>query len=106
MHSPFFFFFYSFFIKMELDGRWFVDSKTKRTILFKGINLSGGTKIPVGLPSQENNGYWVDYDRRVNFVGRPFPLDEADEHLSRIASYGFNLLRFVITWEAIEHEGP
>ncbi|ORE05656.1 glycoside hydrolase [Rhizopus microsporus var. microsporus] len=91
---------------MELDGPWFVDSKTKRTILFKGINLSGETKIPIGLPSHESNGYWVDYDRRVNFVGRPFPLDEADEHLSRIASYGFNLLRFVITWEAIEHEGP
>ncbi|KAG0761282.1 hypothetical protein G6F57_004777 [Rhizopus arrhizus] len=91
---------------MELNGSWFIDNTTKRTILFKGINLGGGTKLPNGIPSQESNGYWVDYDRKVNFVGRPFPLNEADEHLSRIANYGFNLLRFVITWEAVEHEGP
>ncbi|KAI9486717.1 MAG: glycoside hydrolase superfamily [Benjaminiella poitrasii] len=91
---------------MELNGRWFSDPKTKRTVLFKGINLGGGTKLPVGIPSHERNGYWVDYDRKVNFVGRPFPLDETDEHLQRLVNYGFNLLRFIITWEAVEHEGP
>ncbi|KAG1436489.1 hypothetical protein G6F56_013538 [Rhizopus delemar] len=91
---------------MELNGPWFIDENTKRTILFKGINLSGGAKLPNGIPSQERNGYWVDYDSNVNFVGRPFPLNEADEHLSRLVNYGFNLIRFVITWEAIEHKGP
>ncbi|KAI7901692.1 glycoside hydrolase superfamily [Cokeromyces recurvatus] len=91
---------------MELDGRWFIDQETKCTVLFKGINLSGGTKLPVNIPSNERNGYWVDYDRKVSFIGRPFPLDEADEHLQRLVNYGFNLLRFVITWEAVEHEGP
>ncbi|KAK4510296.1 Proteasome subunit beta type-1 [Mucor velutinosus] len=91
---------------MELNGPWFTDKKTNRTVLFKGVNLSGGTKLPVGMPSHQRHGYWVDYDRRVSFVGRPFPLDEADEHLQRLVSLGFNLLRCVVTWEAIEHEGP
>ncbi|CEP14123.1 hypothetical protein [Parasitella parasitica] len=91
---------------MDLNGRWFTDKKTNRTILFKGVNLSGGTKLPVGLPSHQRHGYWVDYDRKVSFVGRPFPIEEADEHLQRLVDLGFNLLRFVVTWEAIEHEGP
>ncbi|KAI8380098.1 glycoside hydrolase superfamily [Blakeslea trispora] len=91
---------------MELNGRWFIDSKTKRTVLFKGVNLSGGTKLPIGVPSHERNGYWVDYDRKISFVGRPFPLDEADKHLKRFVNLGFNLLRFLVTWEALEHEGP
>lgn len=91
---------------LELNGRWFVDPETKRTVLFKGINLGAGTKLPVGITSHDRNDYWVDSDRYVSFVGRPFPLNEADEHLQRLVNYGFNLLRFVITWEAIEHEGP
>lgn len=118
--NPFLFFFFSsslhFFLslsiyiynkqEMDLNGPWFTDKKTNRTVLFKGVNLSGGTKLPVGMPSHQRHGYWVDYDRKVSFVGRPFPLDEADEHLQRLVNLGFNLLRFVVTWEAIEHEGP
>lgn len=42
----------------------------------------------------------------VSFVGRPFPLEEADEHFSRLASWGQKFLRLLVTWESIEHEGP
>ncbi|KAI8974657.1 glycoside hydrolase superfamily [Pilobolus umbonatus] len=91
---------------MDFDGPWFIDKKSNRTVLFKGINVGGGTKLPVGLPSHEQHGFWVDYDRKVTFIGRPFPLHEADEHFARLVGYGFNLIRFVVTWEALEHEGP
>ncbi|KAI7848728.1 glycoside hydrolase superfamily [Circinella umbellata] len=91
---------------MQVNGPWFIEPKTNRKVIFRGVNLSGGTKIPGGVPSHERNGYWVDYDRKVSFVGRPFPIGEADIHLQRLVDHGFNLLRLMVTWEAIEHEGP
>jgi hypothetical protein len=42
----------------------------------------------------------------VSFTGRPFPLEEADAHFERLAAAGFTFLRLVITWEALEHQGP
>jgi hypothetical protein len=39
-------------------------------------------------------------------VGRPFPLEAAAEHLERLKSWGFTCIRLVLTWEALEHEGP
>jgi hypothetical protein len=44
--------------------------------------------------------------KRVDFVGRPLALEEADEHLGRLRSWGMTFLRFLVTWEAVEHEGP
>ncbi|KAL3826893.1 hypothetical protein ACHAXA_000861 [Cyclostephanos tholiformis] len=42
----------------------------------------------------------------VTFVDRPFPIIEADAHFARLRACGLTLIRFVITWEAIEHAGP
>ena len=39
-------------------------------------------------------------------MGRPFPLDEADEHFGRLRLWGLTFLRLLVTWEAIEHSGP
>ena len=89
-----------------LQGPWFLEPSTNRTLILRGVNLSGGTKLPRYLPSHEPYGFWTDYDRHVSFVGRPFTLDEADEHLSRLKEWGLTFLRFVVTWEALEHEGP
>ncbi|VEU19406.1 DEKNAAC100129 [Brettanomyces naardenensis] len=50
-------------------------------------------------------GFYSEADT-VSFVNRPFPLEDAYEHLSRIKLCGYNTVRFIVTWEAIEHEGP
>jgi hypothetical protein len=72
----------------------------------RGLNVGGNTKQPTtpDIPSHVRDGF-LDGDN-VSFVGRPFPLQDADKHLARIKGYGFNVIRFLITWEAIEHSGP
>ena len=42
---------------------------------------------------------------QITFVGRPFPLADADEHLARLRAFGFTLVRLLVPWEAVEHEG-
>jgi hypothetical protein len=90
---------------MHTDGIWFKDDQG-RTLILRGVNLGGSTKVPL----RPNGATYIRegfYDHRnVSFVGRPFPLEEADEHFSRLRAWGLTFLRFLITWEAIEHAGP
>ena len=90
---------------MHIDGEWFKDDEG-RTLILRGVNLGGSTKVPF----RPNGATYVRegfYDHRdVSFVGRPFPLAEADEHFSRLRAWGLTFLRLLITWEAIEHAGP
>ncbi len=90
---------------MHIDGVWFKDEHG-RTLILRGVNLGGSTKVPF-RPSGATHILEGFYDHRnVSFVGRPFPLEEADEHFSRLRAWGFTFLRFLITWEAVEHAGP
>lgn len=90
---------------MHLDGPWFKD-KHGRTLMLRGVNLGGSSKVPL----KPNGATYIQdefFDHRsVSFVGRPFPLEEADEHFARLKAWGLTFLRFLVTWEAIEHAGP
>jgi hypothetical protein len=90
---------------MRTDGIWFKD-ESGRTLLLRGANLGGSSKVP----TRPNGATYLRegfFDHRdVSFVGRPFPLDEADEHFGRLRAWGLTFLRLLTTWEAIEHAGP
>lgn len=97
--------------KLEIVDGHFVDSLGRKRTL-KGINVDNSMKLPAepflpsyGGNSLDANNVFFEGDK-VSFVGRPFPLDEAEEHWRRIKSWGYNIVRYVLTWEAIEHEGP
>ena len=90
-------------LKIE-DGR-FRDPKN-REVTLRGINVAADAKYPAipDLPSHiPDNFFQADH---VSFVGRPFRIEDARTHFSRLQSWGYNTIRYIFTWEAIEHAGP
>ncbi|HEX7395825.1 MAG TPA: cellulase family glycosylhydrolase, partial [Anaerolineaceae bacterium] len=92
-------------MKITIDGAQFKD-EFGRTLMLRGVNLGGGSKVPYQPDGATHNREGFFNHRQVSFVGRPFPLAEADEHFRRLKAWGFTFLRFLVTWEAIEHAGP
>lgn len=90
---------------IHVSGPWFKD-EYQRTVILRGVNLGGSTKVPTRPDGATFRPEGFFDHRSVSFVGRPFPLNEADEHFSRLKEWGFNFLRFLVTWEAVEHSGP
>lgn len=66
-------------LELACDGRFFVDGQG-RVRLFRGVNLSGRSKLPPFMPLQ----------------------DPAD--LDGLAKYGFNVVRLLLIWEGIAPE--
>src|SRR5262245_56166958 len=90
---------------IQIAGPRFLDEHG-RTLLLRGVNLGGSSKVPCRPDGATHLRERFFEHRDVSFVGRPFPLEEADEHFGRLRSWGLSFLRLLITWEAIEHAGP
>ncbi|BFZ58747.1 hypothetical protein PYCC9005_005812 [Savitreella phatthalungensis] len=81
--------------RIHVKGNIFVDDHD-REITLRGVNVSGACKLPISNPSSPDD---------ITFVGRPFTLDAAYAHWARLHDAGCRLVRLVVVWEAVEHEG-
>ncbi|XPS91201.1 hypothetical protein M3J09_000623 [Ascochyta lentis] len=92
-------------MRLRIDGRTFRDPQN-REVTLHGINCAADAKLPAtpDLPSHVSEKFF-DGDN-VSFVNRPFSLEDAGTHFARLRSWGYNTLRYIFTWEAIEHAGP
>ena len=90
---------------MRIYNNWILDDDG-RTLILRGVNLGGSSKNPFGPPGSGFSPESLKNPEAVSFVGRPFPLEEAESHFERLKRAGLTFLRFVITWEALEHAGP
>jgi hypothetical protein len=92
--------------KIQIEGGKLVD-EYGRTLLLRGVNLSGNSKLPLHPPQASIPGTEEFLDHiNVSFAGRPFSLVEAHEHFERLSNWGLTFARILVPWEALEHKGP
>jgi hypothetical protein len=89
---------------IRVEGTHLLDG-SGRDIILRGVNLGADAKLPFPDGGTHIRTDFSDH-REVSFIGRPFPLAEAAAHFARISRWGFNCVRLLTTWEAVEHAGP
>jgi hypothetical protein len=72
---------------ISVEGRYLKDNHG-RIVLPRGVNMSACSKLPHSLSP-------------LSFVGRPFPLQEAEQHLQRLHTWGLTFVRLLVPWEAL-----
>jgi len=91
--------------KLHIEKDWLVDEYGRKTLL-RGVNFTASSKIPTSPNGATHIKTDFSNHKDVSFIGHPVPIKDAEEHLTRLKHWGFNCLRFLVTWEAIEHAGP
>ena len=92
-------------LPLKIDGDRLRDSYGRETT-FRGINIDAGGKNP-RHPDQSSHVPQDFFDGdNVSFVDRPFTENEAHHHFGQLKRWGYNALRYIFTWEALEHGGP
>lgn len=91
--------------RLTIEDGQFRDGQGRQVVL-RGINVAGDTKLPSkpNQPSHVGDDFF-DGDN-VTFHERPFTKQDAPMHFARIKRFGFNTIRYLFTWEAIEAAGP
>jgi hypothetical protein len=91
---------------MKIQGPHILDD-SGRILLLRGCNLGGSSKLPAAPAAASSQGLAsLENPAEVSFVGRPFPLEEAEARFEQLHSWGLTFLRLVLTWESLEHAGP
>ncbi|SCU78981.1 LAMI_0A06832g1_1 [Lachancea mirantina] len=78
-------------------------------IVLRGVNFDSSAKNPVKPTSTSHSpltsGFYDDASE-VSYEDNLTKIEELAVHLVRLKSLGYNCIRFPLTWEALEHEGP
>ena len=79
--------------RVKVDRTYLRDAHG-RYVMFHGVNLSGSNKVPVisGTGSAET----------FTYIGKPFPMADAEKRFSELALAGFNVVRLLVMWEGVE----
>jgi Glycoside hydrolase family 5 C-terminal domain/Cellulase (glycosyl hydrolase family 5) len=104
-----------------------------RYVYFNGVNVSGSTKLPWGVPLDlladsdadalsVDMELWDDYkvrptefigepygpdaEYKITYINKPFPLEDADQHYAQLRDLGFNSIRLLINWEGLMPHKP
>ncbi len=75
--------------------RTYLKDELGRYVHLRGVNVGGNVKVPIFVANPAPG------ERDFTYIGRPFPLEEADEHFARIRRLGFNAIRLLFMWEAV-----
>src|SRR6266550_943947 len=77
------------------DGRWFRDSRG-RYLIFRGVNFGSRSKLAPYLPIAP-----LDI-RNINQLDLKKEIDSVKPELDLLKQLGFNIIRLLISWKAIE----
>ncbi|KAI5805693.1 glycoside hydrolase superfamily [Geopyxis carbonaria] len=71
-----------------------------RTLLLRGLNVSAGSKLPSPCPPPSSPSF---YTLPPTYTQHPFPAAASARHwFTQMRSWGVNIVRLVIVWEALE----